>query len=558
VTHRFAPIARLRRRPALWAAIGMFLVCGVLLTAVHADRPLPLGARAAIAAVRHDHASQVRLRGARWDNVTVSRVDGTLDRVRLALGSRVLADFAVDRAGAVVRGMDYRSQVVPYGSTIAYEPAVLGGLTLLFVLMAGVMPLRRLRNLDVLAAVSLLAPVILLQYRYLDASVVASLPSLLYLLGRCTWAGLGPRRPGAPATPLLTWLTRDWEASRRVRLMGIGLVALSLVVLMVGISSTRPVDVSYAVMEGATNLIHGVLPYGHMPGDVLHGDTYPILSYAAYAPLALVAPVSSMWDSVDGALTVAAMSALLAAAVLYRHAAGPRRRARRSPQEQEAGLRAAIVWLSFPPLLIVVSTGTTDVVLAVIILFAVLLWRRPAASSGLLAVAAWFKLAPAALVPMWLAPLRGRQLVAAIAAMTAVSAAMLAVLIGVGGLAGVPAMVHAVAYQFSRGSPQSGWSALGIEWLQPIGQAAVLALIAAVTVRMFRDRTLSSDRTRVAAIAAGVLIGLQLSSDYWAFLYVVWVVPLLATSVLGEPATMRVERAETFTVGPGEPVPVPA
>ena len=72
-----------------------------------------------------------------------------------------------------------------------------------------------------------------------------------------------------------------------------------------------PVDVIYAVMEGATKLIHGVLPYGHLPPGVIHGDTYPILSYALYTPLALVAPVSSLWDSVDGGLAVAVLAALV-------------------------------------------------------------------------------------------------------------------------------------------------------------------------------------------------------------------------------------------------------
>jgi hypothetical protein len=552
---RSALIAAVRRRPEVWAALVVFAACAALLTAIHSNPPLPLGPRAAIAAVHRDSTAWRRVRVAHWDRIAVTGVDSQLDRVRFDLGPRIVAEFAVGKNGTVIQGLDFRALHVPYGSWIAYEPGLLLVLTALFVALAGVVPLRRLRNLDVLAAVSLLAPVILLQYRYLDASVAASLPGLLYFLGRGAWVGLGSPKPPLPSTPLLTSLTATWEPRRRLRLMSGGLAALSLIVLMVAISSTDAVDVAYAVMEGATRLVHGVLPYGHMPGDVIHGDTYPILSYAAYAPLALVSPVSSIWDSVDGALAVAALAALVVGAGLYRHAAGRRPRAGRSDQEREAGLRAALIWLSFPPVLIVVSTGTTDVVLAAIMLFAALLWRRPAASSGLLAIAAWFKLAPAALVPMWLAPLRGRRLIAAVGAMAAVSAAMLAIVVGVGGVAGVRAMVHAIAYQFSRGSPQSGWAALGVEWLQPVGQAGVLALIAAITVRMYRDRTLSSDRTRVAALAATVLIGLQLTSDYWAFLYLVWVVPLLAMSVLGAPVSAGAERAEAVALRPSEPVP---
>ena len=36
----------------------------------------------------------------------------------------------------------------------------------------------------------------------------------------------------------------------------------------------------------------------------------------------------------------------------------------------------------------------------------------------------------------------------------------------------------------------------------------------------------------MAALIAAILIGLQLSADYWAFLYAVWVAPLLVISLL--------------------------
>jgi tetrahydromethanopterin S-methyltransferase subunit D len=95
-------------------------------------------------------------------------------------------------------------------------------------------------------------------------------------------------------------------------------------------------------------------------------------------------------------------------------------------------------------------------------------------------------------------------------------------------------MAHAVAYQFSRGSLQSIWSALGIEALQPLGQACVLGLIAAAVVRLRRTPALAHDRARMAALAAAILIGLQLVADYWAFLYLVWVVPLAASALYAD------------------------
>jgi Glycosyltransferase family 87 len=336
-------------------------------------------------------------------------------------------------------------------------------------------------------------------------------------------------------------LTSELDVAGRVRVLRVLALAMALVFVMVGVSSPLPVDVIYAVMEGATRLVHGVIPYGHMPGDIVHGDTYPLFSYVAYMPLAVLSPVSSTWDSVDLALGAAVAMTLAGAGALFRAVAGAARAgaSRRTAEAEAAGLRAALIWLSFPALLITVSTGTTDVVLAVLLLFAVLLWRRPGASCAMLAVAGWFKLAPFALVPIWLAPLRGRRLLTGLAALAGVSLAMLALLVGFGGTGGPAAMAHAMAFQFSRGSPQSLWTVLGVGWLQPLAQAGALALIAGATVRLWRDPELAADRVRIAALAAAVLLALQLVADYWAFLYVAWVVPLMAISLLAEPVPAR-------------------
>jgi hypothetical protein len=388
-----------------------------------------------------------------------------------------------------------------------------------------------MRNLDVVATLALIAPVVLLQYRYLDASVVAALPTLTYLMVRCAWVGLGKARPPGPSTPLLDGVLGSLDRAVRLRLLRVLLAALVLTFVMVGVSSRDAVDVIYAVMEGATRLIHGVLPYGHMPGDVIHGDTYPLLSYVAYAPLAWLSPVQSVWDSVDLALGVAVLAALLGAFALDRVAA---RAVAHGDDAKELGLRSALLWLAFPPLLITVSTGTTDVVLGLLVLFAIVLWRRPLASVGVLAAAGWFKLVPFALVPLWLARLRGRRLLAAAGILAGSAAAVVGLLVAIGGAGGPAAMLHAVGYQFSRGSPQSVWSVLGLRWLQPLGQASVLALIVAATVHIARDHELAWSRTRIAALAGAVLIGIQLAADYWAFLYVVWTVPLILLSLLAQ------------------------
>ena len=122
------------------------------------------------------------------------------------------------------------------------------------------------------------------------------------------------------------------------------LVVLALVYVMVGVSSPDAVDVIYAVMEGATTLIHGVLPYGHLPPGIIHGDTYPILSYALYTPLALVAPVSSLWDSVDGGLAVAVLAALVAAWAVFRSVGGSAPSVRRAVRSRSRRPGCAPRW----------------------------------------------------------------------------------------------------------------------------------------------------------------------------------------------------------------------
>jgi Glycosyltransferase family 87 len=520
-----------KRFTPLLAGVVVALVAGTALTVVHgAPRPV-VPAPAAIAASRADPVVERALLGSGWNRVSVSPLDRSLERVAFWKGSQVVVEVAVNAHRQVVQEQDFSRAKVPYGDWLAYQPALLIGLSLVFGLVTLVTPWRRMRNLDALVALSLLVSVVLFQHRYVNSSLLAAAPVLAYLAARCAWRALGPGRAAAPSTPLLTALATRAGPTGRIRWLRVTLGVVTLIFVMVGISSPFPVDVTYAVMEGATALIHGALPYGHMPPGILHGDTYPILSYALYTPLALIGPVRAQWDSVDGALAVAVLAALLAAWSALRSVAG--QRVRRSPEAEEAGLRAALAVLTFPAVLITASTGTTDIVLAAMLGAALLLWRRPAAAAATLALAGWFKLAPFGLVPVLLAPLRGRRLAAALGVFGAISAAVLLLVVALGGAHGPGEMIRAVEFQFVRGSLQSVWSALGIESVQPLAQAGVLGLMAAATARLWREPGLASDPGRIAALSAALLIALQLAANYWAFLYLAWVVPLLSVGLLG-------------------------
>lgn len=557
----------LRRWPAACAAAAVFVAAGAMLTATHREPRRPLAPRAAIADALHNRQVRRGLAGTHWTLAQASGIDGRNERVSFYAGSRMVVDTLVRADGTVRAVGTFTTGGVPYGDWIAYEPSVLAALSALFILMVGVVPLRRLRNLDAVAALSLLAPVILLEHWYVSASAISAAPGICYLTARCIRRAFGAGEAVAPSVALYDHLTRRWSGAERVRTLRIIVIAIALVFVMVGVSSPAADDVAYAVMEGATRIIHGVLPYGHLPGDVFHGDTYPILSYALYVPLAAVEPVRATWSSLDGELALTVLAALLTAGLLAWSAGrGSRRPAtpaelagRRAAAHSElAGLRAAIALLAFPPLLITASSGTTDPALGAMLLLALLLWRRPAVCAGMLAVAGWFKLAPFALVPVWLAPRRGRSLLLALVAIAAVSVACVAVVAGLGGLDGVPAMVRAIGYQFDRSSPQSAWYALGITGLQPLGEAAVLALVAGGSVRLWRAPDLAADRGRLAALSAAVMLGLQFTSNQWAFMYLAWVMPLLGVSLLSSEAVCpAVERAWTSCARPSTPVWTP-
>lgn len=528
----------IRRRPALITALGVFLAGALALALTQHSTPLPLPRAQAVRAAIQSPLTRQVLTGVRFTDIGVTPLDSNLDRVSFYNSGQIVAQVAIRRDGLVTQSEGFSDRSVPYGDWIAYQPAVLIGLAALFVLMAGVAPLRRLRNLDVAAALSLVVPVVLVQKRYVDASVLAAVPGLAYLMVRCAVRALGPPGEVRPSTPLLDALTPGWDARRRVWALRLALATLALVFVMVTISSREAVDVAYAVMEGATRLIHGLLPYGHMPGDVVHGDTYPLLSYALYTPLAWASPVQSTWNSVDLALGAGVAAALGVAWAIFRASAGGRlsRRSARPPELELAGLRAALTWLAFPPLLAVVSTGTSDVLLAAMVVMAVLLWRRPSLACGVLAAGAWFKLAPLALLPARLAPLRGRRLARALLSIALVSAPLVVLLVALGGLGGPEAMLRAMSYQLSRGSPQSLWAVLGIESIQPVGQAAALALIVGAAVRLAMRPEWEGESARLAALAGAVLIALQLSANYWAFLYLAWTVPPVVMSLLTSPA----------------------
>jgi uncharacterized BrkB/YihY/UPF0761 family membrane protein len=90
-----------------------------------------------------------------------------------------------------------------------------------------------------------------------------------------------------------------------------------------------------------------------------------------------------------------------------------------------------------------------------------------------------------------------------------------------------------IAYQSDRNSPFSIWGQ--VSGLEPLRYALLAATGALALAFAFVPRRKSL--VQVAALAAVLLIALQLTAQHWFYLYVVWFYPLLlvAMASLGKP-----------------------
>ncbi len=370
-------------------------------------------------------------------------------------------------------------------------PWVWIGLCVLFLLPFARPPLRLLQlDLAVLLAFSI-------SYAWFGAaelglSVPSAYPLLGYLLVRMV---LVARRPPAPPPRLL---------------VGPGFLVLAVAFLAafrvaLNVVDGNVIDVGYASVIGADRLSGGHPLYGAFPPDNEHGDTYGPAGYAAYVPFELLFPwTSGTWDDLPAAHAAAIAFDLGCAALLWRI----------------GGVLLAYLWMTYPFTLMVANSGSNDALVALLVLAAVLAASRPAARGALIALAGLAKLAPLALAPLFLAH-RPRRL-------PATAAAFLAVLVVA--LAPFDRSVlwdRTLAFQAGRDSPFSVWGLYELpDALQAVAQSA--AVLFAVAVAFTRP----AGTAPLAALAAAVLIALQLVVDHWFYLYLVWFAPLVWIALL--------------------------
>jgi hypothetical protein len=264
------------------------------------------------------------------------------------------------------------------------------------------------------------------------------------------------------------------------------------------------IDVGYSGVIGADRIADGDQLYGKaFSRQVQTGDTYGPVTYLAYLPFEQAMPWSGEWDDLPAAHGAAIAFDLLVLAGLI--VLG--RRLRAGPEGRRLGLALAYAWAAYPYTAFALESNSNDTLVALALVGAMLA----------------------------LTSTRGPGR-AALGRGVALGLGAAAKFVPDGGLSEV--YDRTLAYQAGRSSPFSIWGQhASLDWLQAAVNVGALALAVAVAFLPRRR-----DAVQVAALAAAVVIALQLGVTHWFYLYVVWFTPLILVAVMApvrEPVTEK-------------------
>jgi hypothetical protein len=390
-----------------------------------------------------------------------------------------------------------------------------------------------LRNLDLLVLLSFSVSLWFFNRGDVFTSVPLAYPPLLYLIARGAWAGFtGRATPGRVVWPV--WL----------------LVGATVFVagFRVGLNwrSSNVIDVGYAGVIGADRIVHGEMPYGHMPveddlkpcgskdpeGEIRdriqtngrcesandRGDTYGPVAYVAYIPGYLIKGWTGKWDDLPAAhVTSIAFDLICLAgiALVGLRFGGP-----------PLGAALAFAWAAYPFTQYASNSNTNDAILPAFLIWGFWFVTSSFARGAFVALAAWTKFAALLLVPLWgtypdRRPRRNYLLGFAVATAAAFSMLLLE-----------PDALHAarvfwdrtVSWQLGRESPFSIWDwrqyHAGLPDLQLLQRALELVVAAAAIAFAFFPRTKTP--LQLAALTSVLLLGFELVLTHWFYLYIPW------------------------------------
>jgi hypothetical protein len=383
---------------------------------------------------------------------------------------------------------------------------------------------RRLLHLDLAVLLLFGASQHFFNRGQIDVSVPIATLLLVYLLVRLLAAGFRPRRAGGPLVPMAP-----------VWALVVGLVLLVGFRVTLNAVDSHVIDVGYASVFGADRLQHGEDLY-QRGGD--HEDTYGPVTYLAYVPFEALFPADGSSGHRAAARAAAVTFDLLVIVGLALLGA----RLRRGRAGVRLGIALAYAWAAYPFSLYALQTNTNDALIAALLVFALVALSSPPLRGLLLGLAGAAKFAPLALAPLLMTgrrPDRREALLFTAVAVATVSAAVLGNLPD-GGLREL--YDATLGYQLSRESPFSPWGLYpSLEWMQTVLKIGTVLLVLLVAVRP-RGR----DMRQLAALAAAVLIAVQLSAAYWFYLYIAWFAPLALVAVMGAYGAVR-----TVVTAPG-------
>jgi len=464
---------------------------------------------------------------------TVDDASGRLNEVRT--GPQVAWQMARGRYGA-------------FGGKTLLKPSVWLAFCLVFFL--GLADLRKplsTRNLDLLALLAFSISLAFFNRGEIFRSVPLVYPVLGYLLARGLWVGFG-RRPAALGSVWPTWLL----AAALVFLLGFR-VGLDIQTRN-GVHNVGVIDVGLAGVVGASRILDGEAPYGHMPqrGDlkpcgpkdsegqvrdriqtngrceaaIERGDTYGPVSYQAYVPATALFGWSGKWDSLPAARATSIAFDLLA--VLALGLVGLRFGGRR------LGVLLAFGWAAYPFTAYTLNANTNDAIMPVFLLVGFWLVTSDWARGSFVAFAGWTKFAALLVAPLWATyPTFELRRVLRFAAAFA-----LATLVAFWILLLEPSLWEAlrtfwsrtIGFQSGRDSPFSIWGwgqyhARGIPDLGFLQPVVALLAVALAAVLAFVPRR--KGPVELAALTAAVLVAFELTLTHWFYLYLPWVAPFV-------------------------------
>jgi hypothetical protein len=217
-------------------------------------------------------------------------------------------------------------------------------------------------------------------------------------------------------------------------------------------------------------------------------------------------------------------------------------------------------WAAYPFSLWALASDTNDTLVGLLIVLTLLVITSAPARGVFGAMAGLTKFAPLALGPLFLrgvgSRFPGRRSVIAylLAYGLTLALAMLPVFLD----GNWSTFWHdSITYQANRMTPFSVWGLWGgLTIEQHLVQGAAVAL--AIAVAFFPRRR---GVVEVAALAAAIIIALQLSAGYWLYSYIVWFYPAAVVALFGfYPARRGLQRddrpadASLVPVGDREPV----